>query len=118
MDVFEEIIPFEVNSNCREKIKESLAYRFLKYPEDLQKCKLSKSGVLYLETGDSLGNFTKDHLDFRINEHWSERMKEIAGNPTPICCGFKMHPSGSGFSNKEGVKWECSQCGIIIKKDT
>jgi len=117
MDVFDKIIPFEISDHCKDQIKESLAFRYLKFPEDFIKCSYTNNNMVVLKKGESLGYFNADHSDFIINEHWSERMRILHGNPTPVCCGFKMVPSGVGIFKKPEVAWECSQCRKIIPAD-
>jgi hypothetical protein len=63
-----------------------------------------------------IGHFNYDNTRFIKNEHWSDRMRELNGNPIPKCCGFKMNHGGIGVAKKEGVAWECSFCGNTIAK--
>ncbi|TQI71829.1 hypothetical protein JM79_2778 [Gramella sp. Hel_I_59] len=98
------------------KVKEAFNYRKLPFSE-LSNCSLSNSRILSWnfkdldQSGESLGYFNKDFTQFFLNWSWSERMRIKEGNPTPVCCNFKMRPSTKQKPEDIPQKWSCSQCG-------
>lgn len=118
------VVELTIPPSCEDQVKDAFNFRMLSYPEDLKDCVMLEGidkGVRSIkynfknsfDSGEAVGYFSGTG-EFIKNTHWSERMRSIMGNPTPECCGFKMHANGLGFRNDPSIKWQCAQCEKIV----